>query len=139
MQIKRQRSAHTASLALLLFGFLAGPIVWSLHLEISEILISSACSQGTNGFSMLLIAGAPGWRVILLLVTFILVLIVLAADVMSLRAWRQTGTEASVIGTEGGAAGRSGWMAIAGVLVSTVFLIAIVFAGVPIFFLSGCK
>ncbi len=122
----------------LLLGFLTGPIVWSLHLVISELLISASCAPGPAGFASFTIFGAAGWRVVLLIVTGVLALIILGADLVALRAWRQTGIGLRLTGDAGGAAGRSGWMAPAGVLVSTLFLIATLMAGVPIFWLSGC-
>ncbi len=123
----------------LLIGFFAGPLVWSLHEIVSEFLVADACSSGTGGFNNLTVLGAPGWRVILLVVTGFFALLALGADIIAYRAWKGTRIGTSLTGDAGGAAGRSGWMALAGVLMSTLFLIGIIIAGIPIFWLSGCS
>ena len=122
----------------LFIGFFTGPVLWSLHEIVSEFLVAFACSSGPGGFSSFTILGVTGWRVILLLVTGFFALLVLAADVIAFRAWRETRIGTRVSGAVGGAPGRSGWMALAGVLMSTMFLIGVLLAGVPIFWLSGC-
>jgi hypothetical protein len=144
--INRGRQANSRSLSdvraighlPLWTGFLAGPIIWSLHLVVSEFLLGAACSSGPAGFNGFTILGATGWRWVLLLVTGGFALLVLAADFVAFRAWRESRIGTEVTGVVGGAAGRSGWLALAGILMSTLFLIGILLAGVPIFWLSGC-
>ncbi len=119
-------------------GFLAGPTLWSLHLVVSEFLVGAACSSGPAGFNGFTILGATGWRWVLLLVTGFFALLVLAADVVAYRSWQESRIGIEVTGVVGGAAGRSGWLALAGILMSTLFLIGILLAGVPIVWLSGC-
>lgn len=131
-------SVRAVSRLPLLIGFLAGPIVWSLHLIVVEFLLSSACAPGPGGFSGFTVLGAAGWRFVLLIVTAVFALLVLGADLIAYRAWRETRIGTRLTGEVGGPAGRSGWMALAGVLLSSLFLIGILLAGVPIFWLSGC-
>lgn len=119
-------------------GFVAGPTIWSLHLLVSEFLVSAACSSGPRGFYGFTILGATGWRVVLLLLTGVFALLIAGADLIAVRTWRATRVGTQLTGVAGGAAGRSGWMAAAGILLSTLFLIGILLAGVPIFWLSGC-
>lgn len=122
----------------LLIAFLTGPILWSLHLVVLEFLLSGACSSGPSGFSGFTLLGANGWRAVLVIVTAGFALVVFAADVLALRLWRQTRIGTQLTGAVGGPPGRSGWMAPAAVLLSTLFLIGILLAGVPIFWLNGC-
>ena len=122
----------------LLIGFLAGPILWSLHELISEILISSACSYGMDGFNHFTVGSIAGWELVLLLLTLFFLLLGVVAEVIAVRSWLKSHVGTDVSGAAGGAAGRSGWMSMAGILLSTIFLVAIVFEGVPIFYLSGC-
>jgi len=122
----------------LLIGFLTGPIVWSLHLTISEFLIASACSSGPAGFHGFTILGASGWRFVLVLLTAVFAIIVVAAGAIAYRAWLETHAGTQLTGATGGAVGRSGWMALAGVLLSALFLIAIVLESMPVFWLNGC-
>src|SRR5579875_2434414 len=129
---------QTVSRFPLVIGFLAGPTLWSLHLLVCEILVSSACSYGLGGFSHFLIGSIQGWQFILLIVTLFFFLLGVAAEVMSFRHWRHTRIGTSVGGQAGGAFGRSGWMSLAAILLSSLFVLGIVFAGVPIFFLQGC-
>jgi hypothetical protein len=126
------------SLLPLWIGFLTGPIIWSLHLVLCEFVVSAGCSTGVSGWESFSLFGTSGWRVVLLAVTAVLAALVLGADVVAFRAWRATRIGIEVTGDVGGAAGRSGWMALAGVLISTLFLGGIVLAGLPIFWLGGC-
>lgn len=119
-------------------GFLTGPVIWSLHLVVCEFLVSAGCSTGPSGWDSFSVLGTAGWRVVLLAVTGALATLVIAADLISIRAWRATRIGGDLTGDVGGAAGRSGWMALAGILISTMFLGGIVLAGLPIFWLSGC-
>ncbi|HTE85528.1 MAG TPA: hypothetical protein VK821_12425 [Dehalococcoidia bacterium] len=121
----------------LLIGLLAGPILWSLHLLVSEILVSSACSAGSR-FARFGAGSAGGRQVVLLGVSLAFILAVVAVDFVALRCWRQSRVGIEVTGASGGAAGRSGWMALAGVLLSSFFLIGILFGALPLFWLSGC-
>lgn len=120
-------------------GFVVGPTLWSVHLLASEFVFSAACSTGTSGFYSFTLFGTAGWRVVLLILTGALALLVLAADVIAVRAWRETRIGTQLTGATGGAAGRSGWMSLAGVLISTLFLVGILLAGMPIFWLGGCS
>jgi hypothetical protein len=146
MQEQRRNRAvvHSAGLQTvsrfpLVVGFFAGPVLWSLHLLVSEILISSACSYGPAGFSHFTLGSIPGWQFVLLVVTLFFFLLGVLAQIMSIRHWIHTHIGTSVGGQAGGAYGRSGWMSMAGILLSSLFVIAILFAGVPIFFLAGCS
>ena len=122
----------------LLAGFLTGPIIWSAHEIASEVLISSACSTSPGGFASDTVLGGSGWELVLLLVTLVCAALVAGAGVISFRAWRQTRMGTNETGEVGGAVGRSGWMALAGVLFSVLFLMGIIEAGLSIFWLSGC-
>lgn len=123
----------------LLIGFLGGPIVWSIHLLLSEVLISVACSGGPEGFRRALVGGVMVWQAALLLVALLFSLIVVGVDAVAFAAWRKTRAGIAETGERGGAAGRSGWMSLAGILLSTLFLVALLFAGLPLFWLSGCS
>jgi hypothetical protein len=119
-------------------GFLGGPTIWSIHLLASEFVLSAACSTGTPGFESFTFLGTAGWRIVLLLLTGALALLALGADIIAVRAWRETRIGTRLTGEAEGAAGRSGWMSLAGVLLSTLFLVGILLAGLPLFWLGGC-
>ncbi|HZU77825.1 MAG TPA: hypothetical protein VFA70_13735, partial [Dehalococcoidia bacterium] len=130
--------ARTIGILVLLIGFLTGPIVWSLHLVVSEFLISAACAPGAHGSSGFALFGVAGWRVVLLAETGALAFLVFLAGLISFRAWRQSGIGEQVTGAAGGAPGRSGWMALAGVALSAMFLFGILLAGLGIFWMDIC-
>jgi hypothetical protein len=113
----------------LLIGFLAGPILWSMHIIVSEIVVSSVCS--TSG-------GFVEGRIILMAVSLLFVCGGISVDLIALRSWRQSGGSIDVTGAWGGAPGRSGWMALAGILLSTMFLFGILLGALPLFWLTGC-
>jgi hypothetical protein len=129
---------HRYSRVLLLTGFLGGPVIWSLHEIVSEFVLAGGCATGPAGFETFKLGGASGWRVLLLVITLIAILAALAVELIAVRAWRQLRDLAAVSGAEGGGAGRSGFLALAGILTSSVFLVGLLFAGAPIFWLSGC-
>jgi hypothetical protein len=134
-----ERSGLSAGRLPLLVGFLGGPILWSLHLLVSQILIASACSSGMLGFSSFTIGGTSGWEVTLLLFTLAMMLLAIIVGLIALRTWQRSRIGFQVTGEIGGAAGRNGWMGLAGVLFSTFFLIGIAAAGMSLFWLSGCS
>ena len=122
----------------LIVGLFAGPILWSLHILVSEIVISSACAAQPSGFARLTAAGVGGRQVALLAVSLVFIIATAAVDLLAIRCWRQTRVGIEVTGVSGGAVGRSGWMALAGVLLSSLFLIGILLGALPLFWLSGC-
>ncbi len=130
---------RTVSRLPLLIGFFVGPIAWSLHEIVSEFVVADACSSGNGGFSNFMLLGVSGWRLVLLLVTGFFALLALGADLVAYRAWKGSRVGTRLTGAAGGAAGRSGWMSMAGILMSSIFLIGIIIAGIPIFWLSGCS
>jgi hypothetical protein len=123
---------------LLVAVFLTGPIAWSVHELLSEILISAACSHGIGGFRNFVVGPVAGWQVVLLIETAIFALIVLAADIVAFRAWRSSRAGDGSSAATAVAAGRSTWIALASMLLSTMFLLGIVAAGMTLFWLSGC-
>jgi hypothetical protein len=122
---------------LVLFGFLGGPIVWTGQLLLSEILIAAACASGSSGFSATVVHGIMVWELILVAVFLLFALAALIADGVALTAWRRSRLQVAT-SDRGGMLGALGWMGLAGILLSTLFLIGILFAGLPIFWLSGC-
>jgi hypothetical protein len=132
------RGPKPASNVLLVVVFLAGPIAWSAHELLAEILISAACSHGISGFRNFLIGPVAGWQVVLLVETGFFAVIVLAADLLAFSFWRTSRNSAGTTGPAGPTSGRSGWMAMAAMLLNTTFLLGILTAGITLFWLSGC-
>jgi menaquinol-cytochrome c reductase iron-sulfur subunit len=100
-----ESQVRPAALLPLWFGVLGGPVAWGLHLLVSYLLATLAC-----------IAGLDGMRVMIGALTGCLALVALGATAVAFGTWRHTGA-----GTRtdiGGSAGRSAFLAIAGVLTS---------------------
>ncbi|MGI8550865.1 MAG: hypothetical protein ACR2PL_08785 [Dehalococcoidia bacterium] len=123
----------------LVFGLFAGPIIWSLHELAGEIMVSSACSTRPGGFASERFLGVSGWELIFFVMSLVAILGAIAGAVVSYRAWKATRVGTALTGEQGGALGRSGWMAVSGMLLSTMFLFGILLATSSIFFLSGCS
>lgn len=105
---------------------------------LSEILVSSACTTRSGGLAGATVAGLIDWRVALAAVSVVFVLAVAAADLLAFECWKRSHIGIEVTGASGGAPGRTGWMSLAGLLLNTFFLIGILFAAIPLFWLTGC-
>lgn len=128
------------SMRVLWFGILAGPIAWSLHLNVSYFIASLPCNTTFGGSS---IAGIPVVDVVLALVGLALALVILAA---AHGAWEGRRAIAQ-IPSEGGTRtdrdvpdpwSRAGFMSLIGLTLSALFLVAILVASVTLFYLHPC-
>ncbi len=103
-------------------GLLAGPVAWVIHLFASYLLVPVSCDHAT--------------KLPLYLVTLLTAAVSAAAGVWALASWRQSGVgDATQIG---GTGGRSGFLALVGVLISGLFTVLIMAEGVPNLFLNPC-
>jgi hypothetical protein len=121
----------------LIIGLFAGPILWMAHIGVSEIIVSSACATNSGRLANLAY-GFGGWKTLLILVSLLFILAAAAADFTAIHCWRKSGIGLRVTGFFGGAAGRTGWMSLAGILLSTFFLSGIVLAAIPLVWFGGC-
>jgi len=126
------RDRHVGLLALW-FGFLAGPVAWSVHLLVGLVLVSAGCGAGYGGFSLFRL---PGWESVLLLFTAAMALLTAAGGVVAFASWRKTGESADT--NAGGPRGRSGFLAAAGVYTSLIFLAGILLVAIAIATLNDC-
>jgi hypothetical protein len=126
------------SLAAAWFAILAAPVAWSVQLLVNAPLVAHACYPhdeplATPALSHLL--AAAGW------VEGLALALCLAGGAMALRNWRRTrnerpGTAHHLI--EGGD-GRSRFMAMAGLLTSSLFLIGVIFAAFNLTLAVPCR
>lgn len=125
--------ARVAGLPALWFVGLAGPVLWTVQLLMSYLLVSLACRTGITGGEIL---GIAGIHVLLIGIMLGLALVVLYAGVTAFRIARRIGTR-----EESGAMAiltRRRFMAFAGVLYSLLFAVGIIWFGLPAFFVSPC-
>jgi hypothetical protein len=104
-------------------GVLLPPSAWFLHQQLSYILVPWACETGR--------------QFILYLVTLAMLLLALAGGLMARRAWQCLGHDEP--DEAGGVLARSRFMAVAGVLSSAMFSLAILAQGIPSVILHACE
>jgi hypothetical protein len=103
-------------------GLLLPPFAWFLHQQLSYMLVLWACATGRQfalhlvTVAMLLLAGAGGF--------------------MAWRGWQRTGRDWPDEG--GGMLPRRRFMAVGGLLSSSMFFLVILAQGIPSFLLSAC-
>ena len=119
--------------ASLWYGLAAAPFAWALQGLIGVILSAEACPAGVAGWEIL---RQPGVRVGLAAITLCLLAVAVTAGVTSFRNWHRLSGE-RLAHAEGTA--RETFMALGGVLISTVFSIGIVWASIPILILQICE
>lgn len=112
--------------------FLAGPVIWIVHFMAVYVLAEAACAAGDGGPRLL------GLSILALVTLVATVFAVGAALVLAVRAyqvWRgATGRSSDwLAGDE-----RNAGLALLGWLLGAVFVVAILFVGVPAAFLDPC-
>ena len=126
-----------ASLASSWFALLAAPHAWALQLLIGSAITGYACYPHDAPLA------APIWdgmRAVLYLVEAACVALCVAGGWVAWRNWRRTRHEKPGSGrrlVEGGD-GRTRFMAMSGLMISALFLVAIVFSSVQLIVLGAC-
>lgn len=106
------------------FGTLGAAAAWFVHLVVVYVLVPVTCALG--GMTLMVAA------------SIVLGGVAVAAGYVAWRSWSQMSDEArgNLIGEMEGS--RKGFMLYGGLLASGVFLLAILLATIPIFFLNPC-
>jgi hypothetical protein len=131
---------HEVDIGLLAFGLMGAPIVWGVHFLANVTIASRACastamspSASTHAALLVIDAGAA--------------LVALAALYVSTQAWRSTRHEGSGTREQGTTPeqhaaevgeGRTRFIALGGIMMSTVFFIAILFDAFAAFAVTAC-
>jgi len=103
-------------------GVLGGPVIWLIFLQVNYLLAPSACLSQT--------------KAMLAIVTVVAFSGTLAAAFAAWRAWHQAGATAHT--EDGDAVGRSRFMALSGIGLSTLFACVVLASAIPIVFLGAC-
>ncbi|CAN5587327.1 hypothetical protein BH24ACT26_BH24ACT26_18000 [soil metagenome] len=119
--------AEAGGSAALWFGILAGPLAWGAHLLIGGELPELGCAPG---------AGAPEVfgitiEALILAATALTAAVAALGGIVSYRCWRRT--RATTTSEQ-----RPGWMAMAGIMTSSVFAAFILLGTFPALLLSSC-
>jgi amino acid transporter len=105
------------------FGILGSAIVWVIQLQTSYAMVPWACSSGHR------------WILPLVSVAFLIAAAI--PGIVSWRLWRKmNGSQSSERETRGD--GRRRFMALLGLMDSTLFLLLILAQGIPVFFIHPC-
>ena len=106
------------------FGTLGAAVAWFTHLIVVYVLVPVTCA-----------VSGPGAMIV---ASLLLSGIAAAAGVVAWQSWREMSAEerGDLVGEMEGS--RKGFMLYGGLLASGVFLLAILLATIPIFFLNPC-
>jgi hypothetical protein len=125
--------AKSVSERRLWFGFGAGAVSWALHGLISFLICTQACQDGAGDLGPL---PAGSVRILLGVITLFFLAVTTAGGIVSFRLWRVLAERRDLMHAEG--RGRQEYMALLGVFVSTVFVLGIIWAGLPPIFINVC-
>jgi hypothetical protein len=117
---------------LLWFGVLAAPLAWTAQVIVAPDLAEILCYPGAAESGQGNVYGLT-LETFLLVFNAALTAVAAAGIVASLRCRRALRSHRDHTPAQ-----RATWMALAGLLVSTLFLIAIAVGFIPLFFLESC-
>lgn len=114
--------------------FLAGPVIWSAHFMVVYLAVEAGCTGGGPGLRAF---DPPVPTVVTLAATAIAALACLATAAWGYRRWR-AGLHEPADGAELESADRGGSLALAGLLMSLLGFVTVLFVGLPALVLPAC-
>jgi Co/Zn/Cd efflux system component len=116
---------HRVAFAALWFGLFGAPVIWSIQLMLNYALVAHACYPASEPLSAPVFGGL---RATVLAASAVALVIALAAGATAWRSWRATRQEHH----------RTRFMALAGMLVSGLFLLGVIMNSIPLFIMQPC-
>jgi heme/copper-type cytochrome/quinol oxidase subunit 2 len=117
--------------------FLAGPSIWMVHFLVVYLLAEALCAADVDAE----IGSLPALSVVTLVLTLVAVAGAALTTVLAFRRWRRAAGDAPVDdGHQGSASSgeHDAELALAGLLLGTFFIVAILFVGLPAAILDPC-
>ena len=136
ISVLRMEERPSVSLGALWFGLLAGPLAWIAQELVGYALSARSCGAGgPRPFAI-----AQGLGVAELVVSGAALVVVIAGLITAASAWRRADRHRSAAAEPGleAAEGRAQFMAVAGMLASGLFLIAILMNAAGYFLVPPC-
>ncbi|HSM54539.1 MAG TPA: hypothetical protein VK879_00155 [Candidatus Sulfomarinibacteraceae bacterium] len=130
--MQEEQATRTASARQLWFGVAAGPIVWAIYLGVSYTLVALHCQWGFFSFRAL---GGPGLLLILTAVALVAAAPVLYGAYAAYGNWRAFESKETL---QGRVEERQHFLALSGVLLSSLFFLVILVTWIPIFVMGPC-
>lgn len=128
---------HNVQLSVLIFGLAAAPLAWLAQTSLNYLVASRACYPFEARKLQVVVDGL--WPV-LIIATVVALAVGIVAAMVSWRAWSATREE-----HHGGshpaievAEGRTRFLALAGVMISGLFVAAVLFNAVGLFLVPPC-
>lgn len=115
------------------FGFMGAVPAWVLAGLLDFLLAWQACMGGELGSGPFT---SSGMELMLGVITFFFLAVAVAGGIVSFGNWRKLSDERHIALAE--APGRQEYMAMAGVIISTILAVGIAWFSVPIYVLGVC-
>ncbi len=117
----------------LVFIFLGGPVIWSLHFLAVYGVVEAACRVGLLRFNVLWMSGTS---FIVVVLTLIAAAVTLYVGLLGYRRWQRREDDEHEQRWRG--ENESDFLTLVGVLFSGFFAVAILLTGIPSLFLNPC-
>jgi hypothetical protein len=130
-------AASAIGLGALWFGLFGAPAAWSVQLMLNYALVAHACFPAMSPRATPLYGAL--W-VVQLVASIAAALVAVLAGITALRGWRRSREEhhgGHEVLLERGE-GRTRFMVVSGIMLSTIFLFGIVMSALPLFLVSPC-
>jgi heme/copper-type cytochrome/quinol oxidase subunit 2 len=116
--------------------FLAGPSIWMAHFMVVYLLVEALCAANPEAD----LRSVPIVSLVTLLATVVAVAGAAVTTVLAYRRWRRAGTALTEDGGQRreGSAEHDTELALAGFLLGTLFIVAMLFVGLPAAALRPC-
>ncbi|MBC8089655.1 MAG: hypothetical protein H7Z40_20520 [Phycisphaerae bacterium] len=124
--------AGTPSLTVLFAALLGGPVAWTLHLFFSYAAVAIDCATDWSSS-----------RLVVAVVTVLAASMALGTAWLARRVWLRARdidrpTDDSWDARMGERTARVSFLMVSGLVMSLLFTVAIVYAGIPLFYLATC-